>query len=154
MRACACRDACLRRRVRAGAAAWFGCALLVCSLAGNAQAFARDADPPTADASVTELDAVEVTAERPADADPFGFREPPPPTVFDRAWREPFDLEDIGMQGGLVMLGVNYALGKAAQGVTKLPGWRDQVRPATARPPPLDDAQVRRAAALQAGREP
>ncbi len=148
MRDFACTDACRRGRGYVTALAFLTCVLYGSSAVAQAQAPMLEAGPAAADPSVTEFDAVEVTARRPVDADPLGFREPPPPTVFDRTWREPFDLEEIGMRGGLVMLGINYALGKAAQGVTQVPGWKQQIQPATARPPPLDEAMMQRAAAL------
>lgn len=123
--------------------------LLVVATAATAQD-GTPANMATDDAAPTDLDAVEVVAPRPRDADPFGFRAPPPPTRFDRAWREPFNLHEIGMRGGLVQLGIGYALGAAAKGVSQVPGWKAQVQPAIARPPPLEEDQAARAAALQA----
>lgn len=115
--------------------------------AAHAQAAAEHAEADT-----TELDTVHVTAPRPPDADPFGFRVTPE-NRFERDWREPVSLERIGMQGGLVMLGLNYALGQAARGMTRLPGWKHQVQGAVARPPPLDEAQARRALEVQAAQD-
>lgn len=126
------------------------CACLLTLSAGTPAVAQVTPVAPARAPDISDLDAVEVTAPRPPDADPFGFRTPPPPTRFDRAWREPFDLEEIGMRGGLVMLSIQYAVGKAAQGVSRLPGWKQQIRPATARPPPLDPDQDARAARIRA----
>jgi hypothetical protein len=45
---------------------------------------------------------------------------------------------------------------KAAEQVTKLPGWKDQIQSATARPPPLTEAQMQRAkqASEESGNDP
>ena len=51
--------------------------------------------------------------------------------------------------GDLAAFGIDYALEKAAAGIRKLPGWKGQIQGATARPPPLDEAQVRRAQHLR-----
>lgn len=109
---------------------------------------AADADTaPTA--PVAELAPVRVVGQR--IEDPFAFRNAieVEDNVFRRAWREPPSLEEIGMQGGLVNMAVGYALMKAADGVKRLPGWKHQVQPAEARPPPLDETLRARAAALQ-----
>lgn len=121
--------------------------LAAAAWSARAQDAAAD-DAAAGDPSLTELEAVEVVAPRLPDADPFGFRAPPPPTRFERHWREPFNLHDIGMRGGLVQLGIGYALGAAAKGVSRVPGWKAQVQPAIARPPPLDEEQAARAAAM------
>jgi len=96
-----------------------------------------------------ELAPVEVIGHRP---DPFAFRNPveAETTVFERSWDEPPSLEEIGMRGGLVQMGINKGLELAAKGVRRLPGWQNQIVPAQARPPPLDEAQLARAARLHA----
>ena len=102
-------------------------------------------------AQPTELEVVRVVGRRPP-ADPFAFRNPVEveSTVFSRAWNEPPSLEEVGMRGGYVQIGINKGLELAAKGIRKLPGWKLQVRGAEARPPPLDEAQAARAARLQA----
>lgn len=127
---------------------------LACTVAGAATAQDAPADTARTDAGappaqVTEMDAVRVVGERP---DPFAFRNPVDydATAFDRHWDEPPSLEEVGMRGGYVQLGINKTLELAAKGIRKLPGWKGQVRSAEARPPPLDEAQLARAAGLQA----
>lgn len=125
--------------------------LLAAALAGaGATALAQDApDPPPA--PVRELEAVRVTGRRPP-TDPFAFRNPVAvePTVFSRDWDEPPGLEEIGLRGGLVQMGIQKGLELAAEGIRQLPGWKDQVIGAQARPPPLDAAQRDRAMRFQA----
>lgn len=102
-----------------------------------------------------ELPAVRVIGRR---EDPFAFRNPVQAegTVFERAWDEPPSLEEIGMRGGLVQMAIAKGLEMAAEGVRRLPGWQHQIVDATARPPPLDEAQLARAARLRdaTGTEP
>ena len=111
-----------------------------------------DADADTATrANVTEVEAVRVIGRRPP-PDPFDFRNQVEVegTVFSRAWDEPPSLEEAGMRGGYVQMGINKGLELTAKGIRKLPGWKLQIRDAEARPPPLDDAQAARAARLHA----
>jgi len=95
-----------------------------------------------------ELAPVEVIGHRP---DPFAFRNPveAETTVFERSWDEPPSLEEIGMRGGLVQMGINKGLELAAKAVRRLPGWQNQIVDARARPPPLDEGQLARAARLR-----
>ena len=108
-----------------------------------------DANATSAQPQATELAPVRVIGRRPPD--PFGFRNPveTDTTVFDRAWDEPPSVEEIGMRGGIVQIGINKGLELAAKGIRKLPGWQNQVIGARARPPPLDEAQLERAMRLQ-----
>lgn len=98
--------------------------------------------------AAVELPAVRVIGRR---EDPFAFRNPVQAegTVFERAWDEPPSLEEIGMRGGLVQMAISKGLEMAAKGVRRLPGWQNQIVDATARPPPLDEAQLARAARLR-----
>ena len=93
----------------------------------------------------TTLDPVRVVAPRMDDLYRSRPPERTPPTVFDRAWREPVNLKKIGDQGGVIPLLVNYAARKLAEGARKLPGWKGPDQPAIARPPPLDERQMDRA---------
>ena len=88
--------------------------------------------------------------------DPFAFRPlfDPDTNTFQRRWNEPPSVEDVSLSGGYILLGINYGLLKAAETVTRLPGWQHQVQPATARPPPLDTAQAERAARLRDAQDP
>lgn len=103
----------------------------------------------SANSNVTTLG--EVRALKPEDdvpVDLYRFKSPvqPEPNAFNRSWREPPSLEEVGMRGGYVMMGINYAIAKTAQGLHTLTRAPDPIQSAIARPPPgLDAAQQRRA---------
>lgn len=108
------------------------------------------APPPTdAPAQVTTLG--EVRALKPEDDQPLDlYRYKSPVKLesnrFSRSWSEPPSPEQVSMSGGYLMMGINYGLGKAAQGLHKLTGGPDQIQSAVARPPPeLSAEQQRRA---------
>ena len=103
-----------------------------------------------AKADVTELESVRVIGRRQQSLYRSKPVERTPPTVFERDWREPINLQKIGMEGGLVPLLVRYASQQATKAARAIPGWKTPVQPAIARPPPLDETQMRRAAELQA----
>lgn len=119
-------------------------------------ALAQEADVAPADdgddAAVIEFDTMRVVGKRPEWVDPFAFRPlfDPDANMFQRDWNEPPSVEDVSLSGGYLMLGINKGLMKAAEAVTRLPGWKHQVQPAIARPPPLDADQAERAARLRA----
>jgi hypothetical protein len=110
---------------------------------GVAENRADSATPP----APTQLDPVRVVGKRP---DPFAFRNPVEagPTTFSRDWDESPSLEEIGMRGGIVQIAINTGLELTAKGIRSLPFWQNQVVSAEARPPPLDEAQLARAARL------
>lgn len=121
----------------------------------QAQQQAQQAEPQAqaqvrSDRDVTTLG--EVRALRPEDEEPvdlYGFRNPVQvqSNTFNRSWSEPPSLEQVGMSGGYVMMGVNYAIAKTAQGLHKVTGAPDPIQAAIARPPPeLSEEQRRRAA--------
>lgn len=119
-------------------------------LAGATQGQEGGAAPPeSANDQVTTLG--EVRALKPDEEVPvdlYRFKNPvePAPNAFNRAWREPPSLQEVGMRGGYVMMGINYAIAKTAQGLHTLTRAPDQIQPAVARPPPgLDADQQRRA---------
>jgi len=119
-------------------------------LAGAAQGQEGGGAPPEgANDPVTTLG--EVRALKPDEEVPvdlYRFRNPvePAPNAFNRAWREPPSLQEVGMRGGYVMMGINYAIAKTAQGLHTVTRAPDQIQPAVARPPPgLDADQQRRA---------
>lgn len=133
-------------------------ALLAVFCALCADARAQDAAPAIAeteaapDPAVTEMDAVRVVGIRPP-ADPFAFRNPVEldDNRFRRDWDESPSLEEVGLRGGYVQIGINKGLELAAKSIRTLPGWRNQVRAAEARPPPLDAEQAARALRMQQG---
>jgi len=63
-------------------------------------------------------------------------------------------VEEVSLSGGYVLLGLNYGLYMAGKGVMKLAGARGPIHPASARPPPLQEAQLERAARLQCQADP
>ncbi|TYT23165.1 hypothetical protein FZO89_18170 [Luteimonas viscosa] len=133
-------------------------ALLCCACAESAaqeDAGAATPVPTPGSDPVTEMDTVRVVGERPP-VDPFAFRNPVDVdgTVFSRHWDEPPSMEEIGMRGGIVQIAINKGLEATAAGIRKLPGWRNQVRAAVARPPPLDEVQAARAARLRTAGTP
>lgn len=120
------------------------------------QAHAQQADPAPAAASPPQQDIQtldEVRALPPDEEQPldlYRFKNPvsAQPNRFDKDWRPPPSVEQVSQGGGYLALGIYYVAGKAAKGLHTLTGAPDQVQPAVARPPPLSDAQIRRAAAL------
>lgn len=110
------------------------------TIAGSAQT-----DKPT-----STLDTIEVTAKRPDQADLYKFKNPVNvrPDVFDKDYREPPSLQEIGANGGVVPYAVGYLLGKLNDAAKSIPGWKTN-QTVTARPPPLSDEQLQRAAKLQ-----
>lgn len=122
----------------------------------SAQSQAPQPAPAAADTPTTELDTIRVIERRPEWIDPFRYRSDfnPDDNRFHRQWNESPTVEDVSMRGGYILLGINYGLLKVAEQVTRLPGWKHQIQPATARPPPLDEAQLERAIRLQDAQEP
>ncbi|WP_315389760.1 hypothetical protein [uncultured Stenotrophomonas sp.] len=121
-------------------------------LAGAAQGQDGAAPPESANAQVTTLG--EVRALRPDEEVPldlYRFKSPvePAPNAFNRAWREPPSLEEVGMRGGYLMMGINYGIAQTAKGLHTLTRAPDPIQSAVARPPPgLDADQQRRALQL------
>lgn len=131
------------------------CVLLAALCIAPAMAGAQDRDaggePAPPGVQATELAPVRVIGRRPP-TDPFAFRNPVEVegTVFSRAWDESPSLEEVGMRGGYVQLGIIKGIELAGKCIRKLPGWTQQINDAQARPPPLDEAQAARAARLHA----
>src|SRR5688500_7788116 len=97
------------------------------------------------------METIRVTAPRPELLVLDRFEDPcaPQPTIFDRVWHETRSLGQIGTDGGGVPLLGNHAAQSGTAGARRIPGWKRPIQAAVARPPPLDDAQVRRALQLQ-----
>lgn len=88
--------------------------------------------------------------KRPEWVDPFAFRPLfDDDNMFQRRWSESPSVEDVSLAGGYILLGIGYGLSKVTEAVTRLPGWKHQIQPAIARPPPLDEEQAARAARLR-----
>lgn len=111
-----------------------------------AQEVANQEAAPVAD-DTTTLETVHVTAPAPETLDLYRFRNPVevPPTTFDRSWHEPKSLEQIGLDGGVLPLIVDYAAMKVRDGMRKTRGWKKPPQAVIARPPPLNEAQAERA---------
>lgn len=134
-----------------------GAIALVAAMALCAHAQAPPADDDgTAEAATGDLGRVRVIGVYERPVDPFALENPVDfnDTRFQRHWRETPSLEEIGMQGGIVHIAINYGLLMAARQVTKLPGWKHQVQGAEARPPPLDEEEVQRAMRIRQSQAP
>lgn len=129
-------------------------ALLTAASCAAAQDVAKTETAPTGrpahggDRTTATLDTVRVTAPRlhVFDPDKLRNRSEDPQTIFSKDWREPTNLRQIGMHGGIMPLAVKQVARGLQAGARKIPGWKGPAQPATARPPPdLDDGQLRRA---------
>ncbi|MFT3761028.1 MAG: hypothetical protein QM761_00145 [Pseudoxanthomonas sp.] len=125
------------------------CLTLLWIAAAPARPQDAGADAPSeARDDATTLETIRVTAPPPETLDLYKFRNPieVQGSAFDKHYHEPPTPEDISLNGGYILLGLNYGLMKAVQQTRRLPGYKDQIQSATARPPPLDEAQMTRAA--------
>ncbi|UKE47322.1 hypothetical protein [Xanthomonas cerealis] len=110
---------------------------------------AAAASPPPQDIqTLDEVRALPPDEEQPLDL--YRFKNPvsAQPSRFDKDWRPPPSVEQVSQGGGYLALGVYYVAGEVAKGLHTLTGAPDQIQSAIARPPPLSDAQIRRAAEL------
>ncbi len=68
------------------------------------------------------------------------------PNRFDKVYDPGITPEEIALEhGGYINYGINLGLYKSWQGIKKVTGMRPETEHATARPPPLTEAQLRRA---------
>lgn len=120
---------------------------LLAALACSRPAPAQTPDTPQAQDNQPQdeaetLDTVHVTAQRPPTAQEQLRGN------LQRNWHPPRSAEQFGIDGGVpAWLGQQMVRGMTAA-ARSLPGWKQEVRPAIARPPPLDDAQMDRSQAL------
>lgn len=124
-----------------------GCVLLALASGLHTQ----DNDDPTPATDVPTLERVEALPPEEDILALYGFDNPI--TVdsnrFDKVYKPGPSPEEIAMErGGYINYGINLGLQKSWQGIKKVTGMRAQSQPATARPPPLDDEQLQRAAKL------
>ncbi len=76
------------------------------------------------------------------------------PNRFDKAYDPGLSPEAIALEhGGYINYGINLGLQKSWQGIKKVTGMRAETQPAIARPPPLSEEQMRRAALVCAREE-
>ncbi len=124
------------------------------------RAMAQDAagvdDTPRDDASATTLDTLVVRPDPEEVVDLYRFRNPieVEPGALDERWSEPPSLEQLGKNGGIVPVLVGMAAQQVQKGARKIPGWKEPVQAAVARPPPLSEEQAARALRLQEAGEP
>lgn len=121
----------------------------LCLALGAPTLEARPQDASAVEGEVTDIDAVEVIEKRPDRLYRSVPAERTPPTVFNRHWRRPVNLRQIGLEGGVVPIIVRYASEQTTRAARRIPGWKKPEQPAIARPPPLDEAQMQRAADLR-----
>ena len=119
------------------------------AIAANAQSSGdTGAGPDSGQASIPTLEEVRAL---PPELDVVDLYRRNPiqlaPNMFDRSWSPPPTVEEVSLQGGYIYLAINYGLYHAGKALHRLGGGPDQVQPAIARPPPLSEAQLRRAAA-------
>ena len=117
---------------------------------------AQDPATSTADPQATTLETMVVRPEPEEVVDLYRFRNPVDVEggTFDRSWKEPTSLEQLGKNGGIVPVLVGLAAQQVQKGARKIPGWKEPVQAAIARPPPLDDEQAARALRLYDAGEP
>lgn len=120
------------------------------------RALAQDAVAASDEADATTLETLTVRPEPEEVVDLYRFENPVEvePTVFDRSWKEPTSLEQLGKNGGIVPVLVGLAAQQVQKGARKIPGWKEPEQPAIARPPPLDEEQAARAVRLYRAGEP
>ena len=112
---------------------------------------AQNNDDPTPATDVPTLERVEALPPAEDTLDLYGFENPVTmePNRFDKIYKPGPSPEEIAMEhGGYINHGINLGLQKSWQGIKKVTGMRAQTQPVIARPPPLDDEQLRRAAKL------
>ena len=120
------------------------------------RAAAQDAATTTDDDPATTLDTLVVRPEPEDVLDLYRFENPVDvaPTVFERSWKEPTSLEQLGKNGGIVPVLAGLAAKGIQTGARRIPGWKEPMQTVTARPPPLDEEQTARALRLQQSGEP
>lgn len=127
-------------------------AVLLCIALGTARAqtpgVPGDPQPQADIPTLGEVRALALEEETPVDL--YRFRNPVQvePNRFDRAYRPPPSVKQVSEGGGYVMMGLYYGVAAIAKGVHRLTGGRDEIQAAIARPPPLNEAQMQRAAAM------
>lgn len=121
-----------------------------------APAMAQDPATATDDAQATTLDTLIVRPEPEEVLDLYRFENPVDvaPTAFERRWKEPPSLEQLGKNGGIVPVLAGLAAKGIQTGARKIPSWKEPRQAVIARPPPLDEEQAARALRLQDAGEP
>ena len=82
--------------------------------------------------------------------DLYGFRNryEVPPNEFDKSYKPPPSVKQISEGGGYLIYGITKGVVAAAKAINRWTGGPQQIQPAIARPPPLNEQQMQRAAEL------
>ena len=121
------------------------CLMLV--FAGHVHA--QPVSDPQPAANIPTLDHVQALPPEEERLDLYRLRNPiaVEPNVFDKVYDPGITPEEMALEhGGYINYGINLGLYKSWQGIKKVTGMRPDIQPGIARPPPLTDAQMRRAA--------
>jgi len=131
-------------------------ALWVAASRAVAQEAAGADDTTEEDPSATTLDTLTVRPEPEEVVDLYRFRNPieVESSALGGRFREPPSLEQLGKNGGIVPVLAGMAAQQIQKGARKIPGWKEPVQAAVARPPPLSEEQAARALRLQEAVEP
>ena len=111
---------------------------------------AQHVNGPAPGADIPTLERVQAVRDEEEVLDLYRFRNPVSVqrSALYRAYRPAISPEEMALvQGGYINYGINLGLYKSWQGIKKVTGMRAETQPAIARPPPLAQDQVRRAAA-------
>ncbi len=98
---------------------------------------------------VPTLDSVQALPPEEEALDLYRFENPVTvePNTFERFYDPGITPEEMALQhGGYINYGINLGLYKSWQGIKKVTGMRPDIQHAAARPPPLSEAQLLRAA--------
>lgn len=101
---------------------------------------------------ISTLHTIKVVGKRPSFLDDITYQRQfdPNANVFNKYWSQGSSIEQVAMEGGFVHKWLGEAIEKSIDGVTnRLPGYKHQIIPATARPSPLTDEELDRASSLQ-----
>ena len=109
---------------------------------------AQESSEPTT-AHVPTLEQVQALPPEEEALDLYRFENPVTvePNTFERFYDPGITPEEMALQhGGYINYGINLGLYKSWQGIKKVTGMRPDIQHAAARPPPLSEAQLLRAA--------
>lgn len=131
---------------------WYIVASFLFALSAQAQQAAPSpATPPAASVEPTTLDTVQALRpdEEVLDLDAFQNPITVEPNRFNRAYDTGISPEQMALDpryNGYINYGINQGLRHTWNGIKKVTGMRPYETPAIARPPPLDEEQMQRAA--------
>ena len=106
-------------------------------------------ESPESTTRVPTLESVQALPPEEEAVDLYRFENPVTvePNTFDRFYDPGITPEEMALQhGGYINYGINLGLYKSWEGIKKVTGMRPDIQHAAARPPPLSEAQLLRAA--------